>query len=171
MKATINGNNFIVSVMKHLLNKIGNGMFEILIVIGTFFSPAAPILLMVGLAILMDTVFAIWKVYWSTDEKYTSKEMRLGLVPKSIGYCLFVLTFYAIDYAIVNNFVHTLFPNVNYVGTKLVALMLVYIECTSVDESYYAVKGVHLREVFFNMLKTFRKMLRSLNETKKSITK
>ena len=149
---------------KYLSFKIGNGLLELLIIIGTFFSPAAPVLLAVGLAILLDTHFGVWRAKYD-KEKVTSKKLRLGLVPKAIGYALVVLTFFTLDYSIINEFVKE-FLSVDYITTKLVGLVLIYIEYTSMDESYKVIKGISLKQAFGNMVKSVRRLIASIIKVK-----
>lgn len=161
--------NSVGEFFNYLGSKISQGALELTILIGAFFAPAAPILMAVGLAILLDTYFGRWKSR-KIGEEVTSKKTRIGLVPKSIGYCLVVLTFYMLDYAIVDEFVHFFFP-ISFISTKLVALVLIYIEYTSMDESYEKVKGIKLKQAFANMMKSVRTITTDIYKTKDGVDK
>lgn len=100
-----------------------------LVAIYSFFAPIQVILLVIGLAIFVDTVVAIRL----TTEKFSSRRLRKGLVGKMITYQSAVILFFLIDYAMVNDMVKTVF-SVDYTLTKLVGLFLASIEVVSIDE-------------------------------------
>jgi len=100
-----------------------------LVAIYSFFAPIQFILLVIGLAIFVDTVVAIRL----TTEKFSSRRLRKGLVGKMITYQSAVILFFLIDYAMVNDMVKTVF-SVDYTLTKLVGLFLASIEVVSIDE-------------------------------------
>jgi hypothetical protein len=100
-----------------------------LVAIYSFFAPIQVILLVIGLAIFVDTIVAIRL----TDEKFSSRRLRKGLIGKMITYESAVLLFFLIDYSMVNEMVKTVF-SVDYTLTKLVGLFLASIEVVSIDE-------------------------------------
>jgi len=100
-----------------------------LVAIYSFFAPIQVILLVIGLAIFVDTVVAIRL----TTEKFSSRRLRKGLVGKMITYQSAVILFFLIDYSMVNEMVKTVF-SVDYTLTKLVGLFLASIEVVSIDE-------------------------------------
>ena len=100
-----------------------------LVAIYSFFAPIQVILLVIGLAIFIDTIVAIRL----TTEKFSSRRLRKGLIGKMITYESAVLLFFLIDYAMVNEMVKTVF-SVDYTLTKLVGLFLASIEVVSIDE-------------------------------------
>lgn len=100
-----------------------------LVAIYSFFAPIQVILLVIGLAIFIDTFVAIRL----TTEKFSSRRLRKGLVGKMITYQSAVILFFLIDYAMVNDLVKTVF-SVDYTLTKLVGLFLASIEVVSIDE-------------------------------------
>lgn len=100
-----------------------------LVAIYSFFAPIQVILLVIGLAILVDTIVAIRL----TAEKFSSRRLRKGIIGKMITYESAVLLFFLIDYAMVNDMVKTVF-SVDYTLTKLVGLFLASIEVVSIDE-------------------------------------
>jgi len=100
-----------------------------LVAIYSFFAPIQIILLVIGLAIFIDTIVAI-KL---RPDKFSSRRLRKGLIGKMITYESAVLLFFLIDYAMVNDMVKTVF-SVDYTLTKLVGLFLASIEVVSIDE-------------------------------------
>jgi hypothetical protein len=100
-----------------------------LVAVYSFFAPIQVILLVIGLAIFVDTIVAIRL----TTEKFSSRRLRKGLIGKMITYESAVLLFFLIDYSMVNEMVKTVF-SVDYTLTKLVGLFLASIEVVSIDE-------------------------------------
>ena len=104
-----------------------------------FFAPIKGIILMVALATILDTGFGLWKAY-KIGEKITSKIFRHGLVPKLVSYIAAIMLVYASDVFIINALTMTV-VSVDFISTKVIALVLLSIEVKSMDESFVAVKG------------------------------
>jgi len=104
-----------------------------------FFAPIKGIILMVALATILDTGFGLWKAY-KIGEKITSKIFRHGLVPKLVSYIAVIMLVYASDVFIINALTMTV-VSVDFISTKVIALVLLSIEVKSMDESFVAVKG------------------------------
>ena len=104
-----------------------------------FFSPIKPIILLVGLSTILDTIAGIWRAK-KLKEKVSSRKARKGLVPKLMSYIVAVLLVYTTDFFIINELVSN-FISIEYLATKLIALALISVEVKSIDESFKAVKG------------------------------
>jgi sensor histidine kinase YesM len=81
----------------------------------------------------------LWKAY-KIGEKITSKIFRHGLVPKLVSYIAAIMLVYASDVFIINALTMTV-VSVDFMATKVIALVLISIEVKSMDESFVAVKG------------------------------
>ena len=104
-----------------------------------FFAPIKGIILMVALATILDTGFGLWKAK-KLGEEITSKIFRHGLVPKLLSYVAAVMLIYASDVFIINALTLSVI-SVEFISTKLIALVLLSIEVKSMDESFVKVKG------------------------------
>ena len=104
-----------------------------------FFAPIKGIILMVALATILDTCFGLWKAK-KLGEEITSKIFRNGLVPKLVSYVAAVMLIYASDVFIINALTLSVI-SVEFISTKLIALVLLSIEVKSMDESFVKVKG------------------------------
>jgi hypothetical protein len=124
-----------------------------------FFAPIALIILAVGLAILTDTIVALSL----TEQKFTSKRLRHGILSKTIAYEASVLLLFLVDYAMINDAMLTVF-SVPFVVTKLAGLFLIGIEISSIDEKirdkYGDDKGIISR---------FKKFISSIKKIKDSL--
>jgi hypothetical protein len=122
-----------------LLNDTLSVLHTVLLTLITFFAPIHGVVLTVISFILFDTVIAYWRVK-KTGVKWTSKKLRVGLVQKSITYVALIVLFFLMDKFILNEFVKT-FVNIDYFLTKALTLIFIFIEFTSIDESYTIVRG------------------------------
>lgn len=145
--------------MKTLLVTVYKSLIIPLIV---FFAPIAWMVFLVGLATVVDTCFGIWRVR-KKKEKFSSKLLRKGLVPKVTSYVAMVLILFTIDYHIVNELTKSII-DIEFVTTKLLALALIYIETKSVDESWEAVKGYSFLDKILSSIRKVKKLKNEVNE-------
>jgi hypothetical protein len=125
--------------MKYLLSDALNVLHSVLLTILVFLNPIAGVILTVISFVTIDTLFAYWRVK-KVGMKWTSRKLRVGLINKSITYISLIILFFLMDKFILNS----LFVNlvkIEYFMTKLLSLVFIFIEFTSIDESYTIVKG------------------------------
>ena len=143
-------------ILKHTIGQLA-------LVVMTFFAPTGIILLSVGAFIMLDTVYGYLKHKKSGTR--SSKGLRNGLVPKSISYILFILTVFILDKAILQDITNS-FIKVDYLVTKLMALVLIWIEWLSINENYKEINGISLIEKFRAMLRGVSKSVESIKKIK-----
>ena len=112
-----------------------SSMFAALIL---FFSPINGIMLLVAISTIIDSGFGIWRAC-NEGKTITSKTFRNGFVPKLLSYIAVVMLVYCSDVFIINALTK-LVISVDFVSTKIIALVLLSIEVKSMDESFTAVK-------------------------------
>ncbi|QDP51072.1 MAG: hypothetical protein Unbinned3907contig1000_15 [Prokaryotic dsDNA virus sp.] len=125
-----------------------------------FFSPIKPIILLVGLSTILDTIAGIWRAK-KLKEKVSSRKARKGLVPKLVSYIVAVLLVYTTDFFIINELVSN-FISIDYLATKLIALALISVEVKSIDESFKAVKGCSFLEKITSIILKARDIRKNL---------
>lgn len=133
--------------MKTTVLSILSGIPKALIV---FFAPIKFIIILVAISTVIDTLFGFWKARHKKDE-ITSKKWRFGFLPKVITYVICVMLVYCSDYFIINEIVK-LSISVEFLFTKLIALILISIEVKSMDESFKEVKGWSFLEKLQSMI-------------------
>jgi sensor histidine kinase YesM len=92
-------------------------------------------------------------------EEITSKMLRNGLVPKLVSYVAAVMLIYSSDVFIINGLTMSV-VSVEFISTKLIALVLLSIEVKSMDESWIKVKGysfIDKTKVIINKIKDLKK--------------
>ncbi len=132
-------------------------IFKVLLV---FFAPIKGIIILVALSTIIDTGFGFWKAK-KLGQDITSKKWRFGFVPKILSYIAAVMLTYASDFFIINELTKMII-SVEFLSTKLIALVLISIEVKSMDESFVKVKG-------WSFLEKITGMLRKAKDIKKEI--
>lgn len=107
----------------------------------SFFIPVYDIIILVGCAIVLDTLTGVWKSI-KVGDKITSRKLS-SIVSKMLLYEATVLLFFMIDTFILNDIVKGLF-SVDLLTTKILGLTLVSIEVVSINENYKKVMNVDL---------------------------
>ena len=115
----------------------------------SFFVPDGNILILVGCAIILDTLTGIWKSI-KTGQQITSRKLS-SVISKMLLYQSTVLLFYMLDVFILNEIVIAFF-NVPLLTTKILGLTLVSVEIVSINENYKKVMNVDLWSSLKNML-------------------
>lgn len=136
---------------------------QFLLVLTTFFAPTGIILLSVGAFICLDTFYGYLK--HKKNGTSNSKGLRGGIVPKSISYILFIMTIFILDKAILHEITNS-FININFLVTKLMALVLIWIEWMSINENYKELRGVSLMDKFKSMLKGVASSVEAIKKIK-----
>jgi hypothetical protein len=124
-----------------LLANIRLSFTKLLAVIGAFFLPISGILFLVGFAIFLDTLTGLWKAK-KLKIPITSRKLS-AVVSKLFLYEIAVIGFYLIDYFILNDIIMKFF-SVPLMLTKILALILVSIECISINENYFAIRQISI---------------------------
>ena len=125
-----------------------------------FFAPIKGIILIVALSTIIDTCFGVWKAK-SLKEPITSKMFRNGLVPKLLSYIAVVMLVFSSDVFIINGLTLSV-VSVEFISTKVIALVLLSVEVKSMDESWIKVKGYS----FIDKIKT---IIVKLKDVKKEL--
>ena len=120
-------------------------MTKIIMMLMAFFAPIQGIMFTVGFLIIMDTIFGIWKAK-KLGEKITSRGLS-KIISKMFLYEGTIIMFFLIDKFILGDILFRFF-SIEWLLTKLVALVLASIEVFSIDENYRAVKKYGLWHAF-----------------------
>jgi hypothetical protein len=124
--------------------------------LAVFFAPVAWIALLVGLATIMDMAFGIWRTK-KLNGKVTSRKMRMGFIYKTLIYVTTMLFVFAVDVLIISHILG-MFTQVQFLATKIFALILIGIEVYSMDESYKEATGKSFLTSFFTTVRNLHKV-------------
>lgn len=158
----------ILDFFKYIGVKLGNGILELFAFLFAFFAPTGLVLAAVGFAVFLDTIFGRWRARKAPkkDEIVSSKITRIGLVNKSIGYMLVVLGAFLMDKAFMNEIISAFF-NVEFAITKGAGLIFCWVEYSSMNESYKAVKGQSIGQAVRNFLRAVKVVKEDIGAIKK----
>jgi len=129
----------------------------------TFFSPIAGLLLAVGAMIALDTVLGITKAIKQEGWESVTSRRASVIISKFLLYQLTVITFFIIDYNLINEFTKIHYQN-DYLLTKFITLSLCFVEAKSIDENIKAIFG-------FSIWTNLKEVLIRTQEIKKTTKK
>ncbi len=118
---------------------------KIMAILSALFAPIQGIMVTVGLLILADTIMGVWKAK-KLKEKITSRGLS-KIISKMFLYEGTIILFFLIDKFILGDILFKFF-SIDWLLTKVVALVLASIEIFSIDENYRAVKKYGLWHAF-----------------------
>ena len=128
-----------------LQKALDNHMTKIVLALIAFLAPIQGILITVGVLILADTILGVWKAR-KLKEKISSRKLS-QIISKMFLYEGTIVLFFMIDKFILGDILQQFFA-VEYLLTKVVALVLASIEVFSMDENYRAVRTYGLWHAF-----------------------
>jgi phage-related holin len=122
-----------------------------------FISPLFPLIILVSLASIIDTFVGRW---YARQKGYeiTSKKTRKGLTSKLSIYFLVIIMAYFIDWSIINEITRN-YIWFNFAFTKFFALLLCWVEYSSIDEKIKWIKGKGLTDRIVDFVKTVKKII------------
>lgn len=137
---------------------------SLLLSLVAFFAPISSLLVLVGFAIVSDTIVGIYSSYKTKTPILSRKLARI--VSKMFVYQGVVLLFFAMDKLIINE-LSTMAISIQFITTKIVSLMLVSIECYSIDEKIRNFnKGNGIKFYFTRLLKLTKTLKKEYNDVK-----
>jgi len=144
-----------MQISLNIWNVVRSNWLVLLALISAVFSPVTPILISVLLFIFLDTITGLIKAHYSKEPK-NSNSMKRGLLPKLIVYTLCILIVFVADKYIVNQVVFNKFQ-IEFLITKIIACILIFIEIWSIDENFKAIFGYSLIDYFVKFVNFLRK--------------
>ena len=153
-----------MTLINHLIEQLKTTTGVIIALVCSFLMPIATVLIVVGLFIFADTITGIWKSI-KKQQKITSKRLS-NVISKMVLYQSAVVLFFVLEKYILGDMVLH-FISVQWFLTKLVALTLVSIELTSINENIYAVTGFSFWNKFKDLLKRTKEIKDEISDVSK----
>ena len=147
-----------------LLTKLKLNSIKMTSIVFSFFLPISGILILIAFAILLDTVTGIYKSV-HLKQKVTSRGLS-QIISKILLYETTVLLFFLIDKFLVSDIIAQFF-SIEFLVTKVLALVLVSIEVVSINENYKAIYGKDLysaMKLLFRRAKEITSEYKNINE-------
>jgi hypothetical protein len=127
-----------------------------------FFTPIFGLLIAVGAAIALDTVFGIYRSVKVRGWKFVTSRRLSEIISKMLLYELCIVLLYVIDFFVLSEFFQNWF-SVSFFCTKVCAIILIFIEGVSIKENFEKATGKDVWALIKNALGR-------ANEIKESIT-
>ena len=148
-----------------LITKIKLNLSKLMAIIFSFFLPIVGILILIGAAVLLDTISGIYKSR-KLKQPITSRKLS-AIMSKILLYEATVILFYLIDYFLVNEIVYSFF-SIEMLVTKVLALTLVSIEVVSINENYKAIYGTDIWSALKNLFARAKEVTQDFKNIKKN---
>ena len=148
-----------------LIAKIKLNLSKLMAIIFSFFLPIVGILILIGAAVLLDTLSGIYKAR-KLKQPITSRKLS-AIISKILLYEATVILFYLIDYFLVNEIVYSFF-SIDMLVTKVLALTLVSIEVVSINENYKAIYGNDIWSALKNLFARAKEVTQDFKNIKKN---
>ena len=148
-----------------LITKIKLNLSKLMAIIFSFFLPIVGILILIGAAVLLDTISGIYKSR-KLKQPITSRKLS-AIMSKILLYEATVILLYLIDYFLVNEIVYSFF-SIDMLVTKVLALTLVSIEVVSINENYKAIYGKDIWSALKNLFARAKEVTQDFKNIKKN---
>ena len=125
--------------------------------------PIQAILLLVGICIILDTIFGIFKSY-KNNIPITSRNLG-HVISKMFLYEFVVIMFYSIDTILLNDLMKSVFP-IDLLLTKLTGTVMIMVETISILENIKLATGYDFIQMAKDAMKRGKSIKNQLNEIK-----
>jgi hypothetical protein len=126
-----------------------------------FFTPIVGLMVAVGAAIALDTIFGIYRAVKVKGWDFINSRTLSNIISKMLLYELCIIFLYVIDFFILSEFFEKWF-SVSFFATKVCAILLIFIEGVSIKENFEKATG---KDIWLLL----KKALGRANEVKDSI--
>lgn len=130
-----------------------------------FFSPIYGLLIAVGFAIVLDTFTGVFKSVKLNGWRSIRSRRLSHIVSKMLLYQITILLLFVIDNLLLNEFVMVHFT-IKFMFTKLVAIMLIFIELVSIKENIEEALKVNIWKLLKGILSRAKEVKEDINEIK-----
>jgi hypothetical protein len=144
--------------MKSYLNYLLSGLI-------LFFAPIQGLLIAVAFGILLDTFTGVFKSV-KLNGWCSIRSRRLShIISKMLLYQTTILLLYVIDKFLLNEFVKLHFT-IDFMFTKLVAILLIFIELVSIKENVEEALKIDIWKMLKNLLNRAKEVKEDIDEIK-----
>ena len=145
--------------MKSYLNYILSGLI-------LFFAPIQGLLIAVAVGIMLDTFTGIFKSIKLNGWISIRSRKLSNVVSKMLLYQVCIVLLFAIDFYALNEFIIRTF-GIKYMFTKLVAILLIFIELVSIKENIEEALNIKVWVLLKNLFNRAKEVKQDINEITK----
>lgn len=153
-------------VMNNIFVCIKTHAFNLTLFLIAVLTPIIPFVVATMLFIMLDTVMGLIKAKYIGEER-NSNTFKRGFIPKMIIYTLLILIVGFGDHFLTNEVIRH-YTQFDFLITKIVACILIFVEAWSIDENFKAIFGFSIFAYFKKFLNWSKSYLKKLldNESK-----
>jgi hypothetical protein len=140
-----------VIIVNLILFSMKSYMYYLISGVLLFFTPIYGLLMAVGMAIFLDTFTGIFKSVKLHGWRSIRSRKLSHIVSKMLLYQITILLLFVIDNFLLNEFVEIHFT-IKFMFTKLVAILLIFIELVSIKENIEEALKVDIWKMLKNFL-------------------
>lgn len=144
--------------MKSYLNYILTGL-------ALFFAPIQGLLIAVGMSIALDTFTGVFKSIKLNGLKSIRSRKLSNIVSKMLLYQITLILLFVIDKFLLNEFAQLHF-SIQFMFTKVVAIVLIFIELVSIKENIEEALKIDIWKMLKNLLNRAKEVKTDINEIK-----
>lgn len=144
--------------MKTYLNYILTGLL-------LFFAPIQGLIIAVGISIALDTFTGVFKSIKLNGFKSIRSRRLSNVISKMFLYQVTIILLFVIDKFLLNEFVNMHFT-IKYMFTKLVAIVLIFVELVSIKENVEEALKIDIWKLLKNTFKRAKELKSDINEIK-----
>lgn len=131
-----------------------------------FYTPITGLLIGVGIAIIFDTFTGIFKSIKLKGIASVKSRILSNIISKMALYELCIISLFAIDYYVLNEFVIRSF-GIDFMFTKICAIMLIFVELVSIKENIEETFKVSLWKLLKNAFNRAKEVKTDIDEITK----
>jgi len=128
-----------------------------------FYVPITGLLIGIGIAIILDTFTGVFKSIKLKGISSIRSRMLSNIISKMALYELCIISLFAIDYYVLNEFVIRSF-GIAFMFTKICAIMLIFVELVSIKENIEETFGVDLWKLLKSSFNRAKEIKNDVNE-------
>jgi hypothetical protein len=131
-----------------------------------FLAPIQGLLIAVGCAIVLDTFFGIYRSVKVRGWQFITSRRLSEIISKMLLYQLCIICIYAIDFHLLSE-ISNHFLSVKLMGTKITAMLLIFIETVSIKENFEKATGLDVWQLLKKALGRAKEVKDSINDVVK----
>lgn len=139
-----------------------NYIFSSLVVL---FVPIQGILISVGMAIILDTFTGVFKTVKLNGWQSIKSRTLSQIVSKLLLYEVCILLLFVIDKFILNEFIIK-WLGINYMFTKICAILLIFVELVSIKENIEASYNISIWKLLKNLFLRAKEIKQDIDQIK-----
>ena len=158
------------NMINNFIGLVQTKFLVLIIFLGSFFAPVVPFVITTFIFIILDTVTGFFKARYK--KTHNSNDFKRGFVPKVVIYTFVITAVFIADKLICNELIKSK-TQFEFAITKIVALILIFIESWSIDENFKEIYGVSIIAKFKVFLKRITSFMNNNldNQNKKNENK